>query len=125
VESWGKRHAARRGYRPSRGAAAYVSPGRKSGVSQPKRELSSRGTTEEYPCLMDDKWLEFANKMAEAARAGLAKDRERLNEIPADRQRSTVCSQANHPLRTKGAPCVPLALAAERRHLLAQDVSPG
>jgi hypothetical protein len=33
---------------------------------------------------MDDKWLELANKMAEAARAGLAKDRERLKEIPAE-----------------------------------------
>jgi hypothetical protein len=37
---------------------------------------------------MAGKWLELAQKMAQAARAGLAIERKRLNEILAERQRS-------------------------------------
>jgi len=37
---------------------------------------------------MAGKWLEIAQKMAQAARAGLAIERKRLNEILAERQRS-------------------------------------
>jgi hypothetical protein len=44
---------------------------------------------EEYSRTMDEKWLLLANKMAEAARAGLAIERERLNEILAERQRAS------------------------------------
>jgi len=36
---------------------------------------------------MAGKWLEIAQKMAQAARAGLAIERKRLNEILAERQR--------------------------------------
>jgi len=36
---------------------------------------------------MAGKWLELAQKMAQAARAGLAIERKRLNEILAERQR--------------------------------------
>jgi len=36
---------------------------------------------------MTGKWLEFAQKLAQAARAGLAIERKRLNEILAERQR--------------------------------------
>ncbi len=38
------------------------------------------------------KWLEIAQKMAQAARAGLAIERKRLNEILAERQRKQVSS---------------------------------
>jgi hypothetical protein len=41
---------------------------------------------------MAGKWLEIAQKMAEAARAGLAIERKRLNEILAERQRNQVPS---------------------------------
>jgi hypothetical protein len=37
---------------------------------------------------MAGKWLELAQKMAQAARAGLAIERKRLNEILVERQRS-------------------------------------
>jgi hypothetical protein len=37
---------------------------------------------------MAGKWLELAQKMAQAARAGLAIERKRLNEILAERQRN-------------------------------------
>ena len=36
--------------------------------------------------IMAGKWLEIAQKMAQAARAGLAIERKRLNEILAERQ---------------------------------------
>jgi len=39
---------------------------------------------------MAGKWLEIAHKMAQAARAGLAIERRRLNEILAERQRKQV-----------------------------------
>jgi hypothetical protein len=39
---------------------------------------------------MAGKWLEIAKKMAEDARAGLAIERKRLNEILAERQRKQV-----------------------------------
>jgi hypothetical protein len=39
---------------------------------------------------MAGKWLEIAQKMAQAARAGLAIERKRLNEILAERQRKHV-----------------------------------
>ena len=39
----------------------------------------------EYPDLVANKWLEFAQKMARAARAGLAVERRRLLEIMAER----------------------------------------
>jgi len=39
---------------------------------------------------MAGKWLEIAQKMAKAARAGLAIERKRLNEILAERQRKQV-----------------------------------
>ena len=37
---------------------------------------------------MSVNWLEFAQKMAQAARAGVAAERERLKEILAERQRN-------------------------------------
>ncbi|HEX7424071.1 MAG TPA: hypothetical protein VF311_09350 [Terriglobales bacterium] len=39
---------------------------------------------------MAGKWLEIAQKMAQAARAGLAIERKRLNEILAERQRKQI-----------------------------------
>jgi hypothetical protein len=45
----------------------------------------------EYPLLMG-KWLEIAQKMAQAARAGLAIERKRLNEILAERQKQVSSS---------------------------------
>ena len=56
-------------------------------------------------------WLEIAQKMAQAARAGLAVETKSLNEILAERQNRRVCSGS--------------AQAAERRYTSAQDVSPG
>ena len=41
---------------------------------------------------MAGKWLEIAQKMAQAARAGLAIERKRLSEILAERQRSQSAS---------------------------------
>jgi hypothetical protein len=41
---------------------------------------------------MAGKWLEVAQKMAEAARAGLAIEKKRLSEILAERQRKQVSS---------------------------------
>jgi hypothetical protein len=38
------------------------------------------------------KWLEIAQKMAQAARAGLAIERKRLNEILAERQKQVSSS---------------------------------
>jgi hypothetical protein len=43
---------------------------------------------------MSGKWLEIAQKMAAAARAGLAIERKRLNEILAERQRKQVPSSS-------------------------------
>ena len=40
------------------------------------------------------KWLEIAQKMAQAARAGLAIERKRLNEILAEQQRKQVSSSS-------------------------------
>jgi|CZKD01.1.fsa_nt_gi hypothetical protein len=40
------------------------------------------------------KWLEIAQKMAQAARAGLTIERKRLNEILAERQRKQVSSSS-------------------------------
>src|SRR5437588_10373152 len=40
--------------------------------------------------IMAGKWLEIAQQMAQAARAGLAIERRRLNEILAERQRKQV-----------------------------------
>jgi hypothetical protein len=37
---------------------------------------------------MAENWLEIAQKMAEAARASLARDRKRLQEILAERQQT-------------------------------------
>jgi hypothetical protein len=39
---------------------------------------------------MAENWLEIAQKMAEAARAGLAIERQRLNKILAERSRTQV-----------------------------------
>jgi uncharacterized membrane protein len=47
----------------------------------------------EYPLAMG-KWLEIAQKMAQAARAGLAIERKRLNEILAEQQRKQVSSSS-------------------------------
>ena len=41
----------------------------------------------EYPIAMAVNWLELAQKMAQAARAGVAVERKRLQEILAERQR--------------------------------------
>lgn len=41
---------------------------------------------------MAGKWLELAQKMAKAARAGLAVEKKRLNEILAERQRNQKAS---------------------------------
>ena len=41
-----------------------------------------------YPILMSGKWLEYAQKMAQAARAGLAIERKRLDELLIERERS-------------------------------------
>ena len=49
----------------------------------------------EYPYLMAGKWVEIAQKMAQAARAGLAIERKRLNEILADRLRSQSASSGH------------------------------
>jgi hypothetical protein len=46
---------------------------------------------------MVGKWLEIAQKMAQAARAGLAIERKRLNEILAERQRSQGASSGQSP----------------------------
>jgi hypothetical protein len=43
------------------------------------------------------KWLEIAQKMAKAARAGLAIERKRLNEILAERQKQV--SSSSQPSR--------------------------
>jgi hypothetical protein len=43
------------------------------------------------------KWLEIAQKMAKAARAGLAIERQRLNEILAERQKQV--SSSSQPSR--------------------------
>jgi len=40
------------------------------------------------------KWLEIAQKMAQAARAGLAIERKRLNEILAEQRRKSVSSSS-------------------------------
>ncbi|HWY22645.1 MAG TPA: hypothetical protein VNX26_15565 [Candidatus Acidoferrum sp.] len=53
--------------------------------------ISSLFTSDvEYPLAMAGKWLEIAKKMVEGARAGLAIERKRLNEIIAERQRKQV-----------------------------------
>jgi hypothetical protein len=49
---------------------------------------------------MAENLLEFAQKMAEAARAGLAIDRKRLKEILAERQRK----QPTHPSQQSRLP---------------------
>jgi hypothetical protein len=43
--------------------------------------------TVEYPIAMAVNWIELAQKMAQAARAGVAIERKRLKEILAERQR--------------------------------------
>ena len=43
--------------------------------------------TVEYPIAMAVNWLELAQKMAQAARAGVAIERKRLQEILAEHQR--------------------------------------
>ena len=43
-------------------------------------------STLEYPITMAVNWIEIAQKMAEAARAGVAIERKRLQEIIAERQ---------------------------------------
>jgi len=43
---------------------------------------------------MATNWLEFAQKMAESARARLAADRKRLQEILAERQRKQTSEQS-------------------------------
>jgi hypothetical protein len=48
----------------------------------------------EYPWIMAVNLLEMARKIAEAARAGLAIERKRLNEILANRKKESV-----HPSR--------------------------
>lgn len=50
--------------------------------------------------VMAENLLEFAQKMAEAARAGLAIDRKRLKEILAERQRK----QPTHPSQQSRLP---------------------
>ena len=48
----------------------------------------------EYPYIMPVNLLEMARKIAEAARAGLAIEKKRLNEILANRKKESV-----HPSR--------------------------
>jgi len=48
----------------------------------------------EYPFNMAGKWLEIAQKMAQDARAGLAIEKKRLNEILAERQRKRIPSSS-------------------------------
>ena len=61
-------------------------------VSFRSQNLYEEGTLE-HPSTMG-KWLEIAQKMAQAARAGLAIERKRLNEILAERQRKQVSSSS-------------------------------
>jgi hypothetical protein len=46
---------------------------------------------------MAGKWPEIAQKMVQAARAGLAIERKRLNEILAERQRKQVPQSSQSP----------------------------
>jgi hypothetical protein len=50
---------------------------------------------------MSDQWLAIANKMAEAARAALPIERERLNKILAERQQRHVPVQSQQPSSKK------------------------
>jgi hypothetical protein len=44
---------------------------------------------------MTGKWLEIARKMAQAARAGVAIEKKRLNELLAEQQRRQVSSSSH------------------------------
>ena len=55
-----------------------------------------------YPIGMDVNWVELAQKMAEAARAQVAADRKRLQEILAERQQKPG-ARFSRPLREVGS----------------------
>src|SRR5580700_1407386 len=50
-----------------------------------------------YPRSVGVNWVELAQRMAEEARAGVAADRKRLQEILAERQRKQVPAQSSSP----------------------------
>jgi hypothetical protein len=74
---------------------AVIRLGRKQLILRPPTEI------ENQPCwsiliLMAENMLEFAQKMAQAARAGLAVERKRLKEILAERQRKQLPQPTQH-----------------------------
>lgn len=74
-------------------AASFARSGIASFSKTPTTE-----TTWAYPMGMAVNWIELAQRMAQAARAGVAIERKRLQEILAERQRKQQ-SQSSSPSR--------------------------